>query len=176
MGSRRVRPRYVGKVSKNIIIEVYGGWNEIEGNCVKVIDKGLGKNVVFDQGIRFSAYSRYYSLLIQPRGLRELRSLGVVPSPQVFRDVDEVYISHMHLDHLGVLSNIDKRNTRLFLPSLELHERIKEGRWQYSEWRQLLIPARPFIEVLRSNEAKDPIIAKRVSHSAFPSYSYLYFW
>ena len=171
----RVRPRYSERISENVIIEVYGGWREIGGNCVKVVDEGLGKNIVFDQGIRFSIYSRYYSLLIQPRGLYELRGLGVVPNPQVFRDVDDVYISHMHLDHLGVLSNIDRRSIRLFLPSLELHERIKEGKWQYSEWRQLLIPARPFIETLRSNEAKNPVLAKQVSHSAFPSYSYLYF-
>ena len=171
----KVRPKYSEKVSETIVIEVYGGWNEIGGNCVKVVDEGLGKNIMFDQGIRFSIYSKYYSLLIQPRGLYELRSLRVVPNPQVLRDIDDVYISHMHLDHLGVLSNIDRRNIRLFLPSLKLHERIKEGKWQYGEWRQLLIPARPFIETLRSNEAKDPVIAKQISHSAFPSYSYLYF-
>jgi len=66
------------------------------------VDRGLDKIVVFDQGIRFSVYNRYYSLLIQPRGLYELRSLGVVPAPSTFRDVNEVFISHMHLDHLGV--------------------------------------------------------------------------
>lgn len=173
MESRGARPRYVEEVSKNITVEIYGGWHEIGGNCVKVVDSGLGKNVVFDQGIRFGIYSRYYSLLIRPRGLHELRSLGIVPSPEVFRDVDDVYISHMHLDHLGVLSNIDKRNTRIYLPSLELYEKIRE--LEYKEWKWLLIPAKPFVEISRSSEARDPVLARQVPHSAFPSYSYIYF-
>jgi len=171
----KIKPRYSEKISKNITLEIYGGWNEIGGNCVKIIDRGLDRTIVFDQGIRFSVYSRYYSLLIQPRGLFELRELGIVPDPRIFSGVDSVYISHMHLDHLGVLSNIDKRDVEVYIPSLEFHEKIKRGEWTYSEWKQLLMPARPFVKILRSDEAREPVLALEVSHSSFPAYSYIYF-
>jgi len=57
-----------------------------------------------------------FSSIIAPRGLRELREMGVAPKAEWYDGVSSIYISHMHLDHLGLLSNIPAK-MRVHLPS-----------------------------------------------------------
>jgi len=52
---------------------------------------------------------RYYAGIVSPRGVAELRNLGVLPKPEWYEDSDSIYVSHMHLNHLGALSNIPTR-------------------------------------------------------------------
>lgn len=66
----------------SITLEVYGGYREIDGNCIVVRDKD--KKIVFDNGIRFQVLKRYYRGRIQPLGINELRSIGAIPPLNVF--------------------------------------------------------------------------------------------
>jgi len=45
--------------------------------------------------------SKYYSGFIAPRGVAELRSISAIPKPEWYEGAVAIYISHMHLDHLG---------------------------------------------------------------------------
>jgi ribonuclease J len=131
---------------------------------------------VFDQGIRFDIMDRYYSMRTAPQGIAELRRLGVVPKQEWYRDVNSIYISHMHLDHLGLLSNIPSE-TDVYLPSLATYEDMKD-RWENSpSWLSLVI-GKYFLEIKEIKpleEDKNGVIPIPVSHSAYPAYAFLYF-
>lgn len=107
-------------------IKILSGLNSIGGNFIRIEDGD--KILIFDQGIRFDIMARYYSGLISPTGLAELREIGVLPQAEWYRDADAIYITHMHLDHLGALSNIPLE-TKLYLPSLAIYQDMEE-RWE----------------------------------------------
>jgi len=66
MSQQKLFEREYGKVK----IRVYGGLNEIGGNCV-VIEDG-DRKIVFDNGIRFSLLRKFYGGRIEP--LRAFRT------------------------------------------------------------------------------------------------------
>jgi ribonuclease J len=155
-------------------IEVLGGYREIGGNCIRVSDKD--KVILFDQGIRFSLLKKYYSRFIQPTGLPELRKLSIIPPLEAYANVDTIYISHLHLDHLGLLSNIPGEAT-VKLPSLNIYKALEEG-WQMSPTWPVFIPPRFFVkidEAIRYRTDKNDVMAVPVLHSAYPANAYIYF-
>lgn len=157
----------------SITIEIYGGYGEIGGNCVVVKDKD--RKVVFDNGIRFQALRRYYRGRIQPLGVGELRDLGVIPPLSVFEDADAVYISHFHLDHLGLLGAIPP-NVKVYVPSLDILSVIENWYEGVPTWLAEL-PHKLYTEVREVKPyAEDDlgVTPIPVSHSAFPSYAFLY--
>ena len=79
-------------------INILQGKNEVGGNCIVVAD-GANK-VFFDQGIRFSRFKKFYKGNITPSGFSEMQRLKIIPSIQ---EPSEIYITHYHLDHLGLL-------------------------------------------------------------------------
>ena len=95
-------------------VEVLSGRKSIGGNFVRLEDKD--RVAVLDQRIRFDLMGAFYAGSIAPRGLRELREMGVVPKAEWYNGVSSIYISHMHLDHLGLLSNKPAK-MRVHLPS-----------------------------------------------------------
>jgi len=155
-------------------INVLAGAESIGGNFVKIEDED--RILIFDQGIRFDVMDSYYTPFITPRSIAELRSLGALPKSEWYRGVREIYISHMHLDHLGALSNIPEK-TNVHLPSLTIYESFEE-KWRKSPTWLSLIPRKYFInlEELKPLETdKNDVMAIPVSHSAYPSYAILYF-
>jgi len=155
-------------------IEILGGHREIGGNCVRVTDKE--RAILFDQGLRFSVFKRYYSRLIQPLGLPELRRIGVVPHPDTYINVNAVYISHLHLDHLGLLSNI-RGETTVKLPSLNVYKALEEG-WKMSPSWPVFVPPRFFVKITeptRYRTDENDVLAVPVLHSAYPANAYIYF-
>ena len=82
-------------------VQILSGNRSIGGNFIKIIDRD--KSLIFDQGIRFDIMKRFYSFMVTPTGLSELRSLGAVPKTEWYEGVEDIYITHMHLDHLGIL-------------------------------------------------------------------------
>jgi ribonuclease J len=155
-------------------IEVLGGHREIGGNCVKVTDKD--RVILFDQGLRFSIFKRYYSRLIQPIGLPELRKLSIIPSPEAYEDVNTIYVSHLHLDHLGLLSNIPGEII-VKLPSHNVYKVLEEG-WKMSPSWPVFIPPRFFVktdEATRYKTDENDVLAVPVLHSAYPANAYIYF-
>jgi ribonuclease J len=100
MNQTKILERQYGRVK----VKVYGGLDEIGGNCV-VVEDGDNK-IVFDNGIRFSVLRKYYGGRVEPFGLSELRTIGALPPLDAFQEAIAVYISHFHLDHTGLLSSI----------------------------------------------------------------------
>jgi ribonuclease J len=85
-------------------VKVLSGNRSIDGNFVRVKDGD--RTLIFDQGIRFDIMSNYYTTFVKPRGVSEPRELGVLPKAEWYKNAIGIYISHLHLDHLGALSNI----------------------------------------------------------------------
>jgi ribonuclease J len=155
-------------------IKILNGSTSIGGNFVRIEDRE--KTIIFDQGIRFDLMNRFYSSFITPRGIAELRNIGVLPKPEWYEEADGVYISHMHLDHLGALSNIP-HETKVYLPSRVIYEDIEE-RWITSSTWLSLIPRKYYVELKELNpfqKDKNNVMAVPVSHSAFPAYALIYF-
>ena len=155
-------------------IEILGGQREIGGNCIRITDKD--RIILFDQGIRFSVFKQYYSRLIQPLGLPELRKLGVVPSQDAYTDVKAIYISHLHLDHLGLLSNIPCE-TIAKLSSIGVYQALEES-WRMSPSWTVFIPPRFFVKTVEATKYRsdeNEVLAVPVSHSAYPANAYIYF-
>lgn len=146
----------------------------IGGNFVRIEDKD--RVLVFDQGIRFDIMNKYYTSFITPGSVTELRSLGVLPRAEWYEDVASIYVSHMHLDHLGALSNIPLE-TKILLPSISVYNDMEE-RWSTSPTWLSLIPRKYYVEVeeLKPLETdKNDVMVIPVSHSAYPAYAFLYF-
>ena len=155
-------------------VEVLSGERSIGGNFVRVEDGD--RVLVFDQGIRFDVMARFYAGFIAPRGLRELREIGAVPKAEWYSGACAIYISHMHLDHLGLLSNIPAR-VDVYLPNMEVYGMLEE-RWEASPSWLSMVPRKHYVRLsgLRPMEADgNGVMALPVSHSAFPAYAFLYF-
>jgi len=155
-------------------VEVLSGNRSIGGNFVRVEDGD--RVLIFDQGIRFDVMKRFYAGFVAPRGLRELREIGAVPRAEWYNGAGTIYISHMHLDHLGLLSNIPAR-VDVHVPNLGVYE-VLEEKWSASPSWLSMVPGKHYIKLdgLKPMEAdRNGVAALPVSHSAFPAYAFLYF-
>ncbi|MEM4676734.1 MAG: hypothetical protein QXY55_02480, partial [Candidatus Korarchaeota archaeon] len=155
-------------------IKILSGSTSIGGNFVRIEDGD--QIIIFDQGIRFDLMSRYYSGFIAPRGIAELRRIGAIPKPEWYDGASAIYISHMHLDHLGALSNIPCE-TKVKLPSMAVYKDMEE-KWSTSPTWLSLIPGKYYVELaelrpLQTDE--NDVMAIPVSHSAYPAYAFIYF-
>jgi ribonuclease J len=157
-----------------IKISILGGAESIGGNFVRIEERD--RVVIFDQGIRFDIMANFYAHFITPKSVSELRDLGALPRAEWYEEASEIYISHMHLDHLGALSNIPEK-ANVHLPSLALYEGLEE-RWRGSPTWLSLVPRKYFVNLMEQKplEAdKNDVMAIPVSHSAHPSYALVYF-
>jgi len=158
------------RVLKEIIygktkIKIYGGLESIGGNCIVV--ESPSSKVMLDQGVNFTRLRDFYGISIQPDSVEELRELGVLPPREAYQDVDQISITHLHLDHLGSL-NVPGEPS-IYLPSKEIAETLMRAWW--FGWKQHLLPkTQLFIKFMDICENKNVKIAK-VSHSAFPTYA-----
>jgi ribonuclease J len=156
------------------LVELYGGFGEIGGNCV-VIEDG-DRKLVLDYGVRFSLMRRFYGGRIEPLGPVEMSKLGIVPDPTVVEGASAVYISHLHLDHVGLLLTIDP-STRVVLPDRDV-ARATIGTWyeRSQRWLAYVVPrwsSTASAKLLSQDE--NSVVAIPVSHSAYPAVSFLYF-
>jgi ribonuclease J len=87
-----------------------------------------------------------------------------------------VYISHLHLDHVGLLLTIDP-STRVVLPDRDV-ARATIGTWyeRSQRWLAYVVPrwsSTASAKLLSQDE--NSVVAIPVSHSAYPAASFLYF-
>jgi ribonuclease J len=83
-------------------ITILGGLNKIGGNCVVIEDRKKDKKFVFDYGIDYSVFRRYYQWPHEPKTKSDLFRLGILPSPASIwaeKDIDGCFITHIHGDH-----------------------------------------------------------------------------
>jgi ribonuclease J len=167
-----LKPQYVTTTS-SLTIEIYGGYREIGGNCVVIKDRD--RKIVFDNGIRFSVFKMYYRGRVRPLGLNELRSLGAIPPLEVLENADAVYISHFHLDHLGLLGSLPP-GVRVYVPSTKVLEVVEEWYRASPTWLAEL-PHRLHIDIREMRAYEEDglgVTPVPVSHSAYPSFALIY--
>jgi len=157
-----------------VSIKIIQGLNEIGGNCIRIEDKD--QVLLFDQGMRFSTFNQYYSHRVEPRGIPELRQLKIIPPAEAYQDISAVYITHFHLDHLGLLAGIPGKIT-VKLPSLELFQVVEKWYKMSPTWLAYIPPRYTLnlqqVTPLRTD--KNNVMAVPVEHSSYPAYAYLYF-
>jgi len=156
-------------------VKIRAGGSTIGGTFIQINDRDT--RFVFDQGIRFDILKRFYSGFDTPLGVMELRKLGVVPQEAWYDGVEHVYITHLHLDHLGALSNLPKP-VHVHIPGNTIYREIVKKRWEKSpSWLQL-IPEPYYVKTEDATPFKEDengVLPLPVSHSAFPAVSYLFF-
>jgi ribonuclease J len=113
-------------MAKGTQITVLDGAGCIGGN--KILLSTDGHNLMLDFGLNYGEFGRYFDGFMQPRssrGLRDFLELGLVPDLDLYRPdlatcdiaprlegrlkLDAVYISHAHMDHMGLVGLIDER-------------------------------------------------------------------
>ncbi|MCR8455832.1 MAG: MBL fold metallo-hydrolase [Candidatus Korarchaeota archaeon] len=105
-------------------VTIYGGVNEIGGNKILISD---GESSIFlDFGIPFERMFNYFGFpRPRPESVKQLISLGIIPNiPNLYSvgiemdnkfdldpepEVDGIFISHAHLDHIGYISLISRK-------------------------------------------------------------------
>ena len=108
----------------NLSILFFGGVGEVGGNIIVLDYKG--SRIVLDLGLSFNRYRRFYEWPIRRhRGIDEMARLGVANwinglyTKWILRgnslepigyesNIHAVFISHAHLDHIGLLSQINR--------------------------------------------------------------------
>jgi ribonuclease J len=155
-------------------VEVVQGGSEIGGTCVRVVD-GDGV-LVLDQGLRFSRFRRLYGLRVRPRGPDELRGLGVLPSIRVLEGAEALYITHLHLDHLGLLGDLPDELV-IRVPSKDVLGLVEKWYGESPDWTAYIPPRYGATVEEAEPRATDKhgVLALPVPHSAYPSTAYLYF-
>ena len=136
----------------------FGGVGEIGGNKILLKDKDT--KVFLDFGLSFSKESQYFSGYLCPRtvnGAGDLFEFGLLPNltglyakealkntnikytePQI----DSIFLSHAHMDHVGYLDFVDERipvhcgeGTRIIMKAMEESSRSNLGEHDYRIFR-----------------------------------------
>jgi ribonuclease J len=151
----------------NTLIRIKQGYKEIGGNFIIIENKD--NTLVFDQGIRFSRFKKYYNVNIQPSSASELKRLGIIPPSDEF---NKIYISHLHLDHLGVLHLLNV-GTLLYVPDKDTFNQFIEPYKESDNWTAYISP--PIgVNVIDIKDNQDGVLPLQVEHSAYPAYSFYY--
>ncbi|MGC9137270.1 MBL fold metallo-hydrolase, partial [Caldivirga sp.] len=121
--------------------------------------------------MRFNLLRRFYGGLIRPTGISELRELGILPDLSNYQS-PTVFITHLHLDHIGLLSNLPA-NTTVYLP--DFYDTFINWFRNRADWLQFMEP-RIGITVNKLTQLMKygNVTAIPVIHSAYPAYAYLY--
>ena len=103
---------------------VHQGYDCIGGNIIE-LDYGEG-SIIFDFGLNISKLNQFYTWPFrQPEGVKDIIRIGAAPDiPELYTEWDEsgrtpiitdedvkyraVFISHAHLDHIGLLPYINR--------------------------------------------------------------------
>ncbi len=152
---------------KRLKINILQGFGEVGGNCITLNDKD--NTLVFDQGIRFSRFRKYYNANVQPGGPSEMEKLHIVPDVQEYKTF---FISHLHLDHLGLLHRLNP-DTTVYVPNNDVFDAFIEPYKNANNWTTYVSPSIGVtVKDVRSNN--ENVIPIPVSHSAYPAYSLYY--
>ncbi len=173
-----------------ITITPYGGINEIGGNKFLIKKEKTPKSFFLDFGKNFGVTRKYYEFpFTQPISISELVEIGAIPkidglykdnigtSSNEKNDVEAVFISHAHIDHIGYVPLLN-RNITVFMG--ECSKRIVQGyasltyrKTFENDWEGVRV------ETFRSNKEIDlgyaTIKPIHVDHSIPSAYGFLVF-
>lgn len=145
-------------VKQETSITFYGGVNEIGGNKVLLEDKGV--RIFLDFGQSFTMGEDYFTSWLSPRGTNGLgdyfefnllpkiegiydkKQLKFTDLPYTEPQIDAVFLSHAHMDHIGHIQFLDEeipiycgQGTKLFITSLEETSSANCGKHPYETFR-----------------------------------------
>ncbi|BFH72979.1 hypothetical protein SJAV_09230 [Sulfurisphaera javensis] len=155
----------VTKTVNGVEIKILQGYNEIGGNCIVIKDKD--SEIVFDQGIRFSRFRKFYNTRIQPLSPQEMKELGIIPPSDEYK---KIFISHYHLDHLGLLFHLPP-DAEVYVPDTEILEKFLEPYKNSPGWTTY-VPPSVAININNAISNQDNVIPFYVEHSAYPAVAY----
>lgn len=132
--------------SKQAVFTLYGGINVIGGTKLHV--QSGESEVLFDFGSTFAPGFGSFDTVLRPRPGREVddyMALGIIPNlPKLYAGSKEghdlpVFISHFHLDHVGLLFLLDP-SVPIYMsePSYQLYQQLEvigEGIGQHDDIR-----------------------------------------
>jgi len=159
------------------MIKIVSGSRTIGGNCV-IVHINKDEYVVLDHGLKFNIFRKYYGIYTQPLDAQELRSLRALPPADLMLNAKAVFISHLHLDHLGSLDYLDLTegtNVSVYIPFRDYYRQVLSEHWRYS-WKSVLIPHTSHsMNMLIDVEQNTPKYVRPIKtyHSAYPNYSYI---
>ena len=162
-------------------VKVLFGKNVVGGNCVAIYpERDTNRYVLLDHGINFSRFRKYYGRFLEPLHADEMRKLETLPRLDCVLGASEIYLSHLHLDHIGSLDYLDRdgaRDKMVFMPMRDYYtDKLMES-WRRS-WKRVLVPENPSVKgnIRDVQELNTELVkAVKVPHSAYPSYSYAVF-
>ena len=157
------------------VVRVIAGERVIGGNCIAV-SLNRDEYLIFDHGLRFDRFRKYYGFYTQPLGAGELRELGILPPLEIIAGAKETYVSHLHLDHLGSLDYLDlmeEEGPFVYVPLRDYYTEVLMEKWRYS-WKTVLIPHLSSAK-RRLNDVDDfkHVRPVKMFHSSYPSYAYV---
>lgn len=155
-------------------IDVLQGYGEVGGVSIRIKDGD--RAILLDQGLRFSLFKKLYRGRVQPASAHELREEGVLPPYQNLEGLDALYITHLHLDHVGLLGDLPE-NLVIKLPGSDFMNLFEEWYGSSPTWTSYLPPrySAAVEEAPQGSEDKNGVLALPVYHSAYPAVAYLYF-
>jgi ribonuclease J len=146
-------------VKSTTSLTFFGGINEIGGNKILLEDKGV--RIFLDFGQPFTIGEDYFTSWLQPRtvnglgdyfefnllpkikGIYDEKQLRCTDFPYVEPQIDAVFLSHAHMDHIGHIIFLDEKipvccgeGTKLFIKALEeTSPRANCGKHPYETFR-----------------------------------------
>ncbi len=145
-------------VKQETSLTFYGGINEIGGNKVLLEDRGT--KVFLDFGQSFTMGDDYFTSWLNPRtinGLGDYFEFNLLPKiegiygeeqlrftdlPYTEPQIDAVFLSHAHMDHIGHIMFLDEEipihcghGTKLFIKALEETSSVNCGKHPYETFR-----------------------------------------
>lgn len=168
-------------------IRLYGGVREIGGNIIDV--EYNGSRIILDLGLSFSKYKSYYEWPTRThKGIDEMIRLGVAPyipglftewvDPYTWKegetDILGIVISHAHLDHIGLLSQVNRKIPVYLGETTELIESVRREIKRHNPYE--IYDGITIKKFRTGREIKlDPFIIKpyHVDHSIPGSYAFL---
>ncbi len=139
-------------------VTFYGGVNEIGGNKIVLEDRGI--RILLDFGRSFTMGANYFTSWLEPRainglgdyfefsmlpkieGLYSRQQLAFTDLPYTEPQIDGVFLSHAHIDHVGHIGFLDEKipvhcgyGTKIFIRSMEKTSSIDFGEHPYEAFR-----------------------------------------
>jgi ribonuclease J len=103
------------KMAKETTLTFYGGVKEVGGNKVLLKDKDT--KIFLDFGMPFALRDQFFSSpFLAPKSEKSLLELGILPklsgiyeSEESEPEIDAVFISHSHMDHVAYITFLKRR-------------------------------------------------------------------
>lgn len=176
------------RISKDLIIRVYGGYREVGGNLIKVTYKD--ESIILDLGLNLALKNQFYTWpafeVEDPRELFDLKIASWVeglytewkepytPATGFQSDILGAFISHAHLDHTYLIPQIN-REIPIYIgeATLNIYISRRKASRRRKFWVDDYIKFYPFRSFMSISIGSFRVIPIHVDHSIPGSYGFI---